>query len=55
MKQLWKVFIDTSTGKELAAYTVKGTFPGEEQNTIELLAAEKGLDPEQIATRIEKR
>lgn len=55
MKEEWKVFRDSTTGKELAAYTLKGTFPGEEQNTKELLAAERGIDPGQITTTIEKR
>lgn len=35
-------------GKEIAAMSVKGTFPGEIKATIELLAYEKGVDPGKI-------
>lgn len=49
----WVVF--TLNGKELAAYTVRGTFPGELQATKESLAAEKGVDVSQIKHRIETR
>lgn len=55
MKEAWKVFKDKKTGKELAAYTIRGTFPGEEKETINLLAGELGIDPAQIITTIEKR
>ena len=30
MGELWKVFKDSKTGKELFAYTLRGTFEGEE-------------------------
>lgn len=49
----WVVF--TLNGKELAAYTVRGTFSGELQATKESLAAEKGVDVSQIKHRIETR
>lgn len=55
MKEAWKVFKDSATGEELIAYTIRGTFPGEEQDTKELIAAEHGIDPAQIVTTIEKR
>ena len=51
----WKVFKDSKTGKELAAYTLRGTFPGEEQGTIELLAGECGIDPARIEVTVEER
>ena len=51
----WKVFKDKQTGKELAAYTLRGTFPGEEQATKELLAGEIGIDPARIEVTIEER
>ena len=35
-------------GKEIAAVTIKGSFPGEIQDTKELLACEKGVDPSEI-------
>lgn len=51
----WIVFKDKATGKELLAYTVRGTFAGEMQATIELLAAENGIPAEQIAVTRESR
>lgn len=51
----WKVFVNKDTGRELCAYTIRGTFPGEEAATIEQLAFENGIEPEQIAVRIENR
>ncbi|WP_298069916.1 hypothetical protein [uncultured Mailhella sp.] len=41
--------------EELLAYTVRGTFDGELEDTIQLLAAEKGIDPKDITTKIERR
>lgn len=41
--------------KELAAYTVRGTFPGEKEATIELLAIENNTAPERIRTAYEDR
>ena len=55
MGELWKVFKDSKTGKELFAYTLRGTFEGEEQATRELLAFEKGIPAEQIRAEIERR
>ena len=51
----WAVFRNKETGQELAAYTIRGTAPGEEAATIELLAFENGIEPEQIAVGIENR
>ena len=55
MKELWKVFKDSATGQELAAYTIRGTFQGEEQATKELIAEEKGINPDRIKTVLEER
>ena len=55
MGELWKVFYDSKTGEELGAYTIRGTFDGEEQATRELLAFEKGIPAEQILAEIERR
>ena len=55
MREQWLVFRDKETGRELMAYTIRGTFKGERDATIELLAAENDLPPEQIETTIEKR
>ena len=55
MTEQWLVFRDRETGRELCAYTIRGTFPGERRATIELLAVEKGIPEEQIETAIEKR
>lgn len=41
--------------KELAAYTLRGTFPGERAATIELLAYENNIRPEEIQTAYEDR
>ena len=51
----WKVFRDKDTGRELCAYTIRGTFPGEEDATRELLAAEEGINPDRITVSIERR
>lgn len=45
-KPRWITF--SMDGKEIAAVTIKGTFPGEIQATVELLAYEKGVDPSKI-------
>lgn len=50
----WIVF-RTKEGKELAAYTVNGTFVGEEKDTIDLLASEHGIPAEEISINIERR
>lgn len=55
MREQWLVFKDRNTGRELMAYTIRGTAPGERRATIELLAAEKGIAEEQIETVIETR
>ena len=55
MREQWLIFRDRETGRELGAYTIRGTFPGEREATIELLAAENGIKPEQIVTAIERR
>ena len=54
-KKDWKVFREKETGRELCAYTIRGTFPGEEEATAELLAFENGLKPDQIEITIERR
>ena len=41
--------------KGLAAYTLRGTFPGERESTIELLARENGISPQAIHTKHEER
>ena len=48
------VFRDSS-GKELLSYTVRGTFPGELQATISLLAFERGIPEDQITATLEER
>lgn len=53
MMKNWKVF--RLNGKELCAYTMYGTFDGEEEATKELLAAENGCAVEDIAVSIERR
>lgn len=53
--ETWKIFYSRSTGEELTAYTIRGTFEGEEEETRRLLAHEKGIDPADIETRTERR
>lgn len=52
-KEKWKVFYHNE--KELCAYTMEGTFAGEEQNTKEYLAFEKGINITEIRVVIEER
>ena len=52
-KQWWIVF--KAHGKELAAYTAAHTFPGEAENTVSLLAYERGISPEEITVSKEYR
>jgi len=53
MKELWLVFYDGD--RELGSYTLRGTFPGEAQATVELLAGENNIPPEAIRVATEKR
>lgn len=55
MSEKYLIFKDRQTGRELLAYTIRGTFPGERQATIELLEAEEGIPAEQIETVTETR
>ena len=49
----WKVFyID---GVEKCAYTLFGTFDGEEESTKELLAYENGVNFDEVTAKIEIR
>lgn len=47
----WKTF--RLNGKLLAAYTLKETFPGEEADTLALLAYENNCKTEDIAVAVE--
>lgn len=47
----WKTF--RLNGKLLAAYTLKDTFPGEEAETLALLAYENNCKAEDITVSIE--
>lgn len=49
----WKVFY--LNDKELCAYTMHGTFDGEEEATKGLLAYENNASVEQITVKIETR
>ncbi len=55
MREVWKIFYNAKTGKEYTAYTMRGTFEGEEEATAELIAAEHGLNRKDIKTRLEER
>ncbi len=49
----WKVFYYKE--KELCAYTLEGTFKGEEEATIKSLALENGININDIIVKIETR
>ena len=53
MKELYKVFYHNE--KELVAYTLRGTFDGEELATKQLLSYENGIDINDIVVRVEER
>ena len=48
MKETWIVFYGPD-GEELLRYTLRGTFAGELEATISLLAYEHGLSPGEIS------
>ena len=49
----WMVFYHGD--KELAAHTLRGSFTGEKEAVIELLAGEHGIPEDEIRTEIEMR
>lgn len=53
MKELYLVF--KVKGVEKVAYTLKDTFPGEKQDTLELIAYENECKIEEIEVSIEER
>lgn len=53
MKEPYAVFHHGD--KELLAYTLRGTFAGEKDATIELLAGERGIPGNEITVTVEKR
>lgn len=55
MTEKWLVFRDKATGRELCAYTIRGTFPGEREAAVAQLAAEEGIAPDQTTATIETR
>ena len=52
-KKLWLVFYHGA--KELMAYTLDGTFEGEAEDTIDLLAYENGISKESIRVACEEK
>lgn len=53
MKEKWFVFYHGE--RELSACTVRGSFPGEIEATVELLAGENNIPQEAIRVAVEKR
>ena len=49
----WRVFYDVHTGRELKAYTMSGTFPGEYDDTLGLLCWEYDITVEDITSYLE--
>ena len=47
----WLVFYGPS-GDKLGGYTLEGSFPGEYENMLELLAHDHGIKPDSITTEI---
>ena len=52
--EMWVVFEDAD-GNELCSHTVRGTFPGETQATIEFIASEYNVSPSEITVKIVER
>ena len=55
MNELWVVFYHKTNMQELAAYTLRGTFSGEMEATVELLSAERGIPKDEIWIILENR
>lgn len=53
VKEKWFVFYHGE--RELSACTVRGSFPGEIEATVELLAGENNIPQEDIRVAVEKR
>lgn len=53
-KEPWVAFL-LFGWEEVAAYTLRGTFPGECEETRKLLAYEHGVTPDKITVVIEER
>lgn len=51
----FKVFTNAKTGEELFAYSLYGTFKGEEEETKAILAYENAIDEENISVKLERR
>lgn len=51
--ELWITF--SHQGKELVAYTVRGTFAGEREATLESIAQERGIPKDQITVSVVTR
>ncbi len=55
MNEFWVVFYHKTNMQELAAYTLRGTFSGEMEATVELLSAERGIPKDEIWIILENR
>ena len=53
MGEQWLIF--RHEGRELCSYTLRGTFEGEKQATIEMLAHENGIPAKEITCTVEIR
>lgn len=52
-KEYYLVF--SHAGKELCSYTIRGTFDGEKDETIKLLAYQNGIPEKEISCEIVQR
>ena len=53
MAEPWLVFL--LDGKEICSYTMRGSFKGEREETVKLLAKELKVDPEEIKMEVRYR
>lgn len=53
MQEEWVIF--RHAGRVICGYTMRDTFPGELEETIKLLAQEKGIPAEEITCTVETR
>lgn len=53
MSEPWLIFL--LDGKEICSYTMRGSFKGEREETIKLLAKELNVDPEDIKMEVRYR
>lgn len=51
----WIMFYNRNNGEQIGGYSVNGTFEGEREATMELLAYENNIHPREIEVKVEVR